>query len=94
MEIKSEWIIEKLKKREEGPTQNQKWGILKHLSAEFFSKKSKTIQGKKTYECRILGQKLGYDNDVETLIWFWRCCLFRCETLLRNVICMFLILMT
>jgi len=24
-------------KREEGPTRNQKWGILKYLSAEFFT---------------------------------------------------------
>ena len=40
MEIK---IKIKIKlKREEGPTRNKKWGILKYLSAEFSSEKSKT----------------------------------------------------
>jgi hypothetical protein len=51
----------KWKWREEGPTQNQIWGILKYLSAEFFAEKSKTDQGSRTRVCNILGQKLGYD---------------------------------
>jgi len=41
---------------------NQKWGILKYFSAKISLEKSKTIQGQKTYECRTLGQKLGYDR--------------------------------
>jgi len=32
-------------KREEGPTQNKKWGILKYLSAEISFEKSEIIQG-------------------------------------------------
>jgi len=37
MEIK--FLNFKIKiKREEGPTRNQIWGILKYLSAEFFTK--------------------------------------------------------
>jgi len=41
----------------------QTWDILKYLSVEIsFEKKSRTNQGQKTYKCRILGQKLGYDT--------------------------------
>ena len=40
----------------------QKWGILKYLSAEFFTEKSETIQDQTVYECKTLGQKLGNDN--------------------------------
>ena len=32
-------------KRAEGPTRNQKWGILKYLSAEISSEKLEIIQG-------------------------------------------------
>jgi len=45
-----------------GPKTNQKWGILKYLSAEIFFEKSNNIPGQRVYECRILGQKLGYDK--------------------------------
>jgi len=41
MKIKIEEIKVKIK-REEGPTRNKKWGILKYLSAEIFTEKSKT----------------------------------------------------
>jgi len=47
-----------------GPESEQKWGILKYLSAEISSEKSKTIQGQTAYECRILGQKLRFDNNM------------------------------
>jgi len=33
-------------KREEGPTRDQKWGILKYLSAEIFTETSKIDQFK------------------------------------------------
>jgi hypothetical protein len=61
---------------EEGPTQNQIWGILKYLSAEFFAEKSKTDQGSRTRVCNILGQKLGYDrcpylSFLRPAIWRW-----------------------
>jgi len=29
-----------------------------------FTEKSEIDQGQMTYECRVLGQKLGYDNDL------------------------------
>jgi len=51
-------------KREEGPTWNQTWGILKYLSAEFFTEKSKTNQGQTAYECKMLDQKFGYDRCI------------------------------
>ena len=34
----------------------------KVLSAEFFSEKSDNILDQREYECRVLGQKLGYDR--------------------------------
>jgi len=34
----------KLKLREEGPTRNQKWGILKYLSAEIFSENQRPVR--------------------------------------------------
>jgi len=46
------------------PIDRQKTDILKYLSVEFFSEKSKTIQDQTAYECRDLGQKLGYDTSV------------------------------
>jgi len=56
-------------KREEGPTWNQTWGILKYLSAEFFTETSEIDQvklcmnvGQTTCVSDILGQKLGYDR--------------------------------
>ena len=48
--------------REEDSNQNKKWGILKYLSAEYFSEKSETNQGQRTRYSGILGQKLGYDR--------------------------------
>jgi len=49
-------------KREDGLTRNQIWGILKYLFAEFFTKKSKTDQGRATRVNGTLGQKMGYDT--------------------------------
>jgi hypothetical protein len=34
--------------REHTPTRNQKWGILKYLSAEIFNEKPETEQGQRT----------------------------------------------
>jgi len=45
-----------------GPHSEQRWGILKYLSAEFFSEKSENILGQKTCASGIWGQKLGYDR--------------------------------
>jgi len=55
-----------------GPKTNKKWGILKYLSAEFFSEKSDNIPNQRVYEYRVLGQKLGYDTNVQpsTQIFF------------------------
>jgi len=39
----------KWKFREEGPTRNQKWGILKYLYAEIFTEN----QSRMAYECRV-----------------------------------------
>jgi len=64
MEIKTKKI-----KREEGPNWNKKWGIWKHLSAEISFEKSEIIQGQTTYECRILGSKIG----VWHLPWKFLC---------------------
>jgi len=50
------------KKREESPTRNQTWGILKYLSVEFFTETSKIDQGQMMCVSGILGQKLGYDR--------------------------------
>ena len=47
--------------REDGPTRNKKWGILKYLSAEISYEKSETIQDQWTRVSGVLGQKLGYD---------------------------------
>jgi len=44
MEIKIK--LKKWKLREEGPTRNQKWGILKYLSAEIFTETSEIDQVK------------------------------------------------
>jgi len=52
----------KKKKREESPTRNQTWGILKYLFAEFFTETSKIDQGQMMCVSGILGQKLGYDR--------------------------------
>jgi len=49
-------------KERRGSESEQKWGILKYLSAEFFTEKSETIQDQTVYECKTLGQKLGYDK--------------------------------
>jgi len=48
--------------REEGPTQNKKWGILKYLSVEISFEKSETIHDQQTRVSGDLGQKLGYDR--------------------------------
>ena len=50
----------------------KKWGILKYLSAEFFSKKPENILGQRVYECRFLGQKLGYDRCPYLSFFIWR----------------------
>jgi len=60
MELKIK--IKIIKKWEEGPTRNQKWGILKYLSAEILFEKSETIQDHRTRVSVILGQKMGYDS--------------------------------
>jgi len=49
-------------KERRGSELEQKWGILKYLTAEFFSEKSDNISDQRVYECRVLGQKLGYDR--------------------------------
>jgi len=48
--------------REEGPTRNKKWGILKYLSVEISFEKSAIIQRQTTRVSGVLGQKLGYDT--------------------------------
>jgi len=61
--IKKDGIKNKNKiKREEDPTRNQKWGILKYLSTEISFEKSKIILGLTTCVSGVLGQKLGYDR--------------------------------
>ena len=56
--------IKKMKIERRGPDSEPKWGILKYLSAEFFTKN----QSRMAYECRVkrhvsvIGQKLGYDR--------------------------------
>jgi len=45
--------------REEGPTRNQKWSILKYLSAGFFTEKPETIQDKRTRVGGCLRSKIG-----------------------------------
>jgi len=47
--------------REEGPNRNQKWGILKYLSAEISSEKLEIIPDQRTCVSGVLGQKMGYD---------------------------------
>jgi len=44
------------------PELEQKWGILKYLSAEISFEKSEIIQGQMTRVSDVLGQKLGYDR--------------------------------
>ena len=69
MEIKSEWIIEKLKKKKKRRSDSEpKMRYFKTPICRIFSEKSKTIQSQKTYECRILGQKMGYDRRVKYVI--------------------------
>jgi len=41
-------IKNKIKRKKRAPTRNQKWGILKYLSAKFFTEESKTNQGQRT----------------------------------------------
>jgi len=48
--------------REEGPTRNKTWGILKYLSAEISYEKLEIIPGSTTRVSGVLGQKLGYDT--------------------------------
>jgi len=50
------------KMREEGPTRNKKWGILKYISTEILFEKSAIIPDRMTRVSDALGQKLGYDN--------------------------------
>jgi len=54
-------------KREEDPTRNQKWGILKYLSAEISFEKPEIIQDHRTRVSGVLGQKFGYDSV--NIIW-------------------------
>ena len=61
--------------REEGPTRNQTWGILKYLSAEFFAENQGSIRtrrrmnvGSTTRISDMLGQKLGYDNPEDHML--------------------------
>jgi len=49
-------------KESRGPELEQKWGILKYLSAEISFEKSEIIQGQMTCVSDVLGQKLGYDR--------------------------------
>jgi len=44
----------------------------KVLSAEFFSEKSDNISDQRVYECRVLGQKLGYDRCPYLSFFVWR----------------------
>ena len=46
-----------------GLDSEQKWGILKYLSAEISSEKSEIIQGPTTRVRGALGQKSGYDTS-------------------------------
>jgi hypothetical protein len=48
-------LINNNKKCEVGPNSEQKWGILKYPSAEFFTEKSTTNQGQMAYECMSVG---------------------------------------
>jgi len=64
------------KMREEGPTRNYKWGILKYLSAEISSEKSEIIPARMTRVSDVLGQKLGYDNWCIVCIIKESCCEF------------------
>ena len=63
MEIKIK-LKEKNKLREEAPTQNQTWGILKYLSAEIFTETLEIDQGRVMRVSGTLGQKLEYDKSV------------------------------
>ena len=66
-------MIKKLKRmREEGPTRNQKWGILKYVSAEKSYEKSEIIQDQRTYVSGFLGQKMGYDRWPYLSFFVWR----------------------
>jgi len=47
--------------REESPTRNKKWGILKYFFVEISFEKSETIQDHWTRVSVILGQKMRYD---------------------------------
>ena len=55
--------------REEGPTQNKKWGILKYLSTEISFEKSEIIQRQTTRVSGVSGQNLGYDILVTKIIY-------------------------
>jgi len=50
----------------------QRWDILKYLFAEFFSEKAENIMGQRVYECRFLGQKLGYDRCPYLSFFVWK----------------------
>jgi len=58
----------KLKMREDGPIRNKKWGILKYLSAEFFTEKSEITRGQMARVIGVFDQKLGYDNCLSTTL--------------------------
>jgi len=49
-------------KESKGPELEQKWGILKYLSAEISFEKSNIIQGQMTRVTNVLGQTLEYDS--------------------------------
>jgi len=48
-----------------GSESEQKWGILKYLSAEISFEKSAIIQRQTTRVSGALGQKLGYDSNYQ-----------------------------
>ena len=57
-------LKKKNKLREEGPTRNQTWGILKYLSVEIFTETLEIDQGRVMRVSGTLGQKLEYDKSV------------------------------
>jgi len=49
--------------REEGPTRNKIWGILKYLPVEFFIENQRPVGLKDTCQCS-LGSKIGVWQQV------------------------------
>jgi len=68
-------LKKKNKLREEGPTRNQTWGILKYLSVEIFTETLEIDQGRVMRVSETLDQKLGYDSyhiivTIKTILYY------------------------